>query len=124
MTGTATVLYDGPCGFCQRAVRFISRRDPHRRFTFLPLQSTEAKALLTAQQMPSDPETIVLLEDGHAYIRSTAALRIARHLTGAWPLLSVFLLIPTFLRDAVYRLVARMRYRLYGRDDTCTIAIR
>lgn len=111
----ALVLFDGVCGLCNRVVRFARRRMKPGRLTFLPLQSDRGRALL--EQHDADPDqldTFVLIEDERAQVRSTAALRLLRHLRWPWPVLSVALLIPRPARDAVYRLIARRRYKWFG----------
>ncbi len=68
-----------------------------------------------------DPESMVLIEGERVFLRTTAALRIARRLRGAWPLAYAFVVVPAFLRDALYRLVAKNRYRLFGRSEACRV---
>ncbi len=114
------VLFDGVCNLCNAAVNFIIDRDPRAVFHFAPLQSDIGQAL-TRQWHLEHEDTIVLVEDGRCYVRSTAALRIARRLGGAWPLLSVLLAVPAPLRDAAYRFVARHRYRWFGTRDACRL---
>jgi predicted DCC family thiol-disulfide oxidoreductase YuxK len=117
------VLYDGVCHLCNGTVRFIVARDPSARVAFAPLQSDLARRLLAEHGLPApaegDPASVVLVEDGRAWTRSTAVLRIARHLGALWPALSVFLLVPRVLRDGVYDWVARHRYRWFGRSASC-----
>ncbi|WP_246369680.1 thiol-disulfide oxidoreductase DCC family protein [Saccharibacillus deserti] len=117
------VLIDGVCHFCQGAVRFIVARDPKGNFQFASLQSELGTELAggTGFEQSGEPNTLVLIENGHKYVRSTAALRIARKLRFPWPLLSALLIVPRPLRDAVYRYIARNRYRWFGKDDTCPI---
>jgi predicted DCC family thiol-disulfide oxidoreductase YuxK len=116
------VLFDGTCRLCDRSARFIVARDPRSRFRFATLQGETGRALLRARVLPAGQDgTLVLIEGEKVYIRSTAALRIARRLTFPWPLLSVLLLVPACLRDPVYALVARNRYRWFGRQAACRI---
>lgn len=118
--GAAIVLYDGECGFCTRAVLFISRRDPGERFHFASLQSETGRDLLRRNGLPETGlETLVLLDEEGAWLRSTAALRIARGLRRGWPLLYGFVFAPRFVRDAVYDAFARRRHRWFGRVDHC-----
>lgn len=92
------VLIDSACPLCSRLARFISARDANHQFDFAP---------------GSDPSTVVLLEDGHSYTRSTAILRILARLPFPWPILArLGLLVPPSLRDAVYNAIARNRRRL------------
>jgi len=118
----ATVLFDGVCNLCNGAVLFVIDRDPRGVFRFAALQSDEARRLLAAHgRRAPDLSSILLLEAGRVYERSTAALRIARRLTGLWPLLYAFVAVPRPLRDAVYDWVARNRYRWFGRQEACRV---
>jgi predicted DCC family thiol-disulfide oxidoreductase YuxK len=115
----AVVLYDGVCHLCQGSVRFIVERDPRAYFRFAQLQSPRGRALLAHHRLPADIRTIVLVEQGTVHVRSGAALRIARRLAGPWRLAALFLVVPAFVRDAVYDWVARHRYAWFGRSDAC-----
>ena len=118
------LLFDGVCNLCNGVVLFVIDRDRAARVRFAPLQSEVARQLLDEQGLvlpPGDPDSVVLLDGGRAYTRSDAALRLAWHLDGAWPLLAIFLLVPRVVRDAAYRLVARYRYRWFGRTETCRV---
>jgi len=108
------VLYDGDCGFCARSVQFILRRDRRGVFRFAALQSPAAARLLRSAGRNPDPAltTFVLIENGVAYDRSTAALRIARKLDALWPLAYAFIVVPRAWRDPLYDLVATRRHRL------------
>lgn len=113
--GPAVLLFDGACGLCDRGVRFVHARDPKGRFRFAPLQSARGRALLRAHGLPEDAlDTVVLVEEGRAHVRSTAALRVARGLRAPWPLLYACILVPRRVRDALYGAVARRRHRLAG----------
>lgn len=116
------ILFDGVCNFCNASVNFIIRRDPGKVFRFAPLQSTAGQGLLKKFSLAStDLDTMVLIESDRAFTRSTAGLKIARRLSGLWPLLYAFLIVPRFLRDAVYNVVARNRYRWWGKRDACMV---
>ena len=116
------MLFDGVCNLCNGAVRFIAANDPDRRFAFLPLQSPRARQLLGERADDvREPDSIVLLADGRRYERSDAALRIALGLRAPWPLAFAAILIPRTTRDAVYRWIARNRYRWFGRKDACPL---
>ncbi|HEX8524716.1 MAG TPA: thiol-disulfide oxidoreductase DCC family protein [Tepidisphaeraceae bacterium] len=118
----AVVLFDGVCNFCNGSVRFIIKRDPREYFRFAALQSATGRKLLEAHQLPTDAlSSMVLIEQGRVFVRSTAALRIARRMRFPWPLMYVFMVVPGFLRDWVYNLIARNRYRVFGRQDACPI---
>ena len=116
------VLYDGSCNFCDSTVNFIISRDPEGRFHFASLQGQIARDILRQNHLPEEQlDSIILVEGGQLYARSTAVLRTIRQLRGLWPLLSIFLLVPAFIRDLVYGIIARNRYRWFGRRDVCRI---
>lgn len=116
----AVILFDGVCNLCNASVNFIIDRDKKDHFRFAPLQSEIAREL-TGSGTSEAPESILLVEKGKIYRRSTAALRIARRLSGAWPLLYAFIIVPSPLRDLVYNVVAGNRYRWFGKQDSCRI---
>lgn len=116
------LLFDGVCGLCHRAVAFVLARDRRGVFRFASLQSEVGRALAARCGLRPDAlDTLVLVEGERCSTRSTAALRVARRLTGAWPLLAALLVVPRPLRDAVYDAVAARRYRWFGRYDSCPL---
>ncbi|AZK48319.1 thiol-disulfide oxidoreductase DCC family protein [Paenibacillus lentus] len=121
----SVVLFDGVCHLCQGAVKFIINRDPGHRFRFASLQSEAGRRILQDSQNPEISservDTIVLYQNGAYYTRSSAALRIAKGLKFPWPLAYGFIIVPRFIRDAVYRVVAANRYRWFGKDDSCLV---
>ena len=118
----AIVLFDGTCAFCEGSVKFIARRDPGRYFRFGASQTAKAAVLLAEHGLTRDTtRSIILIEDGQVYTRSTASLRIARHMRWPWSMAAVFLVIPRPLRDGIYRVVAAIRHRVAGRSNACEI---
>ena len=116
------ILFDGTCAFCERAVIFIATRDPNGYFRFGASQSPQAAALLAPFKLTRETaRSIILIEEGRVYLRSTASLRIAARLTWPWSAARVLLIIPVPLRDAAYRVVAAIRHRLAGRSNACEI---
>ena len=114
------VLFDGVCNLCNRSVGFIIRRDPKARFRFAALQSDPGRRLLKARSLPLDQfDTMVLIDGSSSYTRSDAAIRIARRLSGPWPILAAARVIPRPMRNWLYDLVAGHRYRWFGRKDAC-----
>jgi predicted DCC family thiol-disulfide oxidoreductase YuxK len=116
------ILFDGVCALCVGSVQFVIRRDSDARCRFASLQSAAGQRL--ARQHGADPDaldSVLLIENGQLYRQSTAALRIARHLRWPWPLLQALRVIPPMLRDPVYRLIGRYRYRLFGRRSRCWV---
>lgn len=120
--GKSVVLFDGVCNLCNHSVQFIIRRDKKGRFLFAALQSDFGKKHLEGQGIPTENlETIVLVKGEKVYQRSDAILEIVRQLSGLWPMLYVFKLVPKIIRDWVYDFVARHRYQWFGRKDQCMI---
>jgi predicted DCC family thiol-disulfide oxidoreductase YuxK len=118
----AVVLFDGVCNLCNGFVQFVIPRDPDGYFRFAALNSEAAtKVLSTARHHGPLVDSIVLVEDGGVYVRSAAALRIARWLGFPWVLGYGLMIVPRPLRDAIYDLVARRRYRWFGRRETCMV---
>ncbi|MEM7166554.1 MAG: DCC1-like thiol-disulfide oxidoreductase family protein [Planctomycetota bacterium] len=115
------ILFDGECNLCNRSVNFTIARDPKERFQFATLQSETGQQILSDVGLPADLTTVVLYDGGQAYVRSSAALRVCRRLRFPWPLLSIFLIVPPFLRDIVYRFVSKRRYSWFGKSDVCRV---
>jgi predicted DCC family thiol-disulfide oxidoreductase YuxK len=113
------ILYDGVCIFCSRWVRFVIARDAQRRFRFTPIQSGYGTRLARAFGIdPADPDTNAVIHGGVAYFKSDAALTVLSSLPG-WGWVRVLFGVPRPLRDAVYNLVARNRYKIFGKYDQC-----
>jgi predicted DCC family thiol-disulfide oxidoreductase YuxK len=116
------VLFDGVCKFCNAGVNFLLDHDRRGRLRFAPLQSRAGQALLEKFRLPTtDFDTFVLVEGDRCWTRSTAALRLTAYLDAPWPALFPLLLVPPFLRDWAYDLVARHRYRWFGKLDACRV---
>ena len=115
------VLFDGVCHFCTASVQFIIKRDPSGQFQFASQQSNAGRALLAKAGLPETMDTFVLVESDHTYTRSTAALKVAAKLSGAWWLCGIFWIVPRFVRDACYSVVARNRYRWFGKHESCWV---
>jgi predicted DCC family thiol-disulfide oxidoreductase YuxK len=116
------ILFDGVCNFCNSSVNFIIDRDSTNYFKFGALQSDEGHALLKKHNQSTDSfDTLMLIEDDVLYTRSTAALRIAKKLSGLWSLFYVCIIIPKFVRDPIYNLIAKNRYKMFGKKDTCRL---
>jgi predicted DCC family thiol-disulfide oxidoreductase YuxK len=116
------VLFDGVCNLCNGVVRFLYPRDPRARLRFTNLQSDSGQALLEKFGMPTeDFDSFVLVEGDKAYTQSHGALRTLRYLRFPWPLLYGLMLVPPFIRNAVYDWIARNRYGWFGRMDACPV---
>ena len=115
------ILYDGVCIFCSRWVRFVIARDTARRFRFTPIQSGYGTRLAKSFGInPDDPDTNAVVHGGVAYMKSDAALTVLSHLPG-WTWTRALFAVPKPLRDAVYSLIARNRYRIFGKYETCFV---
>lgn len=116
-------FFDGQCVLCSRFVAFCLKRDPDGHLKFASAQSALGARVLRALDLPDDTldRTILLLDEGRLHTRSTAALRALRHLRGPSRWLYPLILIPRFLRDPVYDIVARNRIRWFGRLDSCLV---
>ena len=118
----SVILFDGVCNLCNGAVTFIIRKDSKNNFKFAALQS-DIGSVLTAEHNIDTTKTdsIILVENNKVYIKSTAALRIARRLKGGYPLLYGFIILPPFFRNWVYDWIAKNRYKWFGKKESCMI---
>ncbi|MBR0824973.1 DUF393 domain-containing protein [Bradyrhizobium manausense] len=115
------ILFDGVCIFCSRWVRFVAKRDTARRFRFTPIQSGYGTRLAQTFGIdPDDPDTNTVIHGGKAFLKSDAALTVLSQLPG-WAWVRVLFAVPKSLRNAVYNLVARNRYRIFGKYDACFV---
>lgn len=124
MNSHAVLVFDGVCNLCNWAVRFIIARDRREYFRFASLQSESGAEFLRDCEPVTggvDTDTVVLVEDGKCFTRSTAALRVLRRLSPWWRWLYFLILVPRPLRDMIYRVIARNRYRWFGRKEQCMI---
>ncbi len=116
------VLFDGVCNLCNGAVQFIIKRDHANQFLFASLQSEFGKTqMIKAGLDPLSLHSIIVIENGLAFERSNAALKISKHLDGIWSSLYIFRFIPRIIRDGLYNLIARYRYTIFGKQDHCMI---
>lgn len=114
------ILFDGVCNFCNSSINFIIDHDPEKHFIFAPLQSDIGQEILTRfNKNTQDFDSVILLKDNKLYEKSEAALEITKHLAGFWKYLSVFGILPTFFLDFFYNIVAKNRYRIFGKSDSC-----
>lgn len=116
------ILFDGVCNLCNAAVQFVIKRDKKNQFLFASLQSEEGKKILAEYNLPENEiHSFILVENGKAYDRSTAALKVIKNLNGLWSFLYGFILVPKFIRDGIYNMVAKKRYQWFGRKNECMI---
>jgi len=122
MIQQSVIFFDGVCNLCNSSVQFVIEHDQKNQFKFTTLQGDYAKKMLP--KFDTDPEklnTILLLEDGRLYTKSSAALRVARKLNGLIPFLYAFIIVPRFMRDWVYDKIAKNRYKWWGKQKICWI---
>jgi predicted DCC family thiol-disulfide oxidoreductase YuxK len=116
------ILFDGVCNLCNAAVQFVIARDPKQHFRFASLQSSYGQAIAQkAGLSTTDLSSFILYENGEVYTRSTGALKTTKGLSGGWPLLYAFIIVPKFIRDAVYNFIAKNRYRWFGKKESCWV---
>ncbi len=116
------LLFDGVCNLCNGAINFIIRHDKKDIFRFASLQSDCGKKLLEKYKIDSQKtDSIILIDKGKAFVKSTAALRAASQLNAAYPIIYGLIVVPKFIRDAVYNHIARHRYRWFGKRESCMV---
>lgn len=116
------LLFDGQCNLCNGLVRFVIARDLKGVFRFAPLQGPSAAMYLRRFKLEQEAlDTVILVEGANAYRKSSAALRTLRRLRFPWPLGYAFMAVPRPVRDLAYDVVAKSRYRIWGRNETCML---
>ncbi len=116
------VLFDGVCNFCNYWVNFAIRHDPKSVLKFAPLQGETARQLAARHTIDATAITsVILLDNGKVYTQSSASLRICKYLAGGWKLFYGLMIIPKFIRDALYNFVARNRYKWFGKKEQCMV---
>lgn len=115
------ILFDGVCNLCSGLVQFIIKRDPHGYFQFASLQSSLAQKLLMRYGVDLETDSFVYIENDACYTKSSAALRVCRHLRGLWRCFFAGILLPPVLRDILYDFIAKRRYRWFGKQDSCML---
>ncbi len=115
------ILFDGVCNYCNSMVNLVIRRDKNDQFRFAPLQSATGSFLRNKYEIPETVDSFIYIEDEKVYLYSTAALKVCTHLGGLWPLMTVFLIVPGFIRNGIYKWIARNRYVWFGKKDTCMV---
>ena len=114
------IFFDGLCNLCNGAINFIIDHDKNGRFKFAPLQSDVAEQYIP-QYVRENSDSIILLDSGKIFSKSSAALKVAKQLDGLWKAFFVFMIFPKFIRDYVYDIIAKNRYKWFGKRETCRI---
>ncbi len=115
------LLFDGECGFCNRSVLYFLRHEKNKSMHFAPLNSKTGKELRAYFEIDEKIDSIILIRDHSAYIKSCAALRLFPYLKGLRPLMIVFVVIPPFIRNWVYDMIAKRRMKIFGRVKNCEL---
>lgn len=116
------ILFDGVCNLCNGFVRFVIKRDRKNLFKFASLQSKYGIELLAKHHISSTlPQTVMVYDGERFFTQTEAVLKITGSLSGAWKATAIFLIIPAFIRDYLYRLVAKNRYKLFGKSKQCMV---
>jgi predicted DCC family thiol-disulfide oxidoreductase YuxK len=122
MENELIIVFDGLCNFCNSTVQFIIKKDTQNKFKFAAIQTRTGHELLQKHGITvSTLDTIVLLKKGIVYLRSDAALQIAKELDKPWKVLAIFKITPKFVRDSLYDFFAKHRYYWFGKRDECVI---
>lgn len=115
------VLFDGVCNFCESSVQFIIKHDKSNSLKFASLQSKLGNELLLKYNMPTSLDGVVFIENNKAYFKSSAAFRIARYFGGFWKILQLFSILPLFVTDFAYDIIAKNRYKWFGKKESCML---
>jgi predicted DCC family thiol-disulfide oxidoreductase YuxK len=114
------ILFDGVCNFCNASINFVIDHDPDKHFKFAALQSEIGQEILARfHKNTKDFDSVILLKNNQLYQKSAAALEITKHLSGFWKYLSVFKVFPPFFLNFFYDIIAKNRYRIFGKADSC-----
>ena len=120
MDKKAIILFDGVCNLCNSSVQFVIKHDRSENFLFAALQSQTGQALLKQYNLPQQGfDSFVLMQNEKVFLKSTAALHVAKQLNGPAKLLYGFIIVPAFIRNAVYNFIAKNRYKWFGKKDSC-----
>lgn len=115
------ILFDGVCNLCNRSVQFIIKRDPKAHFKFASIQSETGQRVVKQYGISNEIDSLIFIENEQVYIKSSAALRISRKLDGYWRLLTILIILPPFFRDFLYDIVAKNRYKWFGKKESCLL---
>jgi predicted DCC family thiol-disulfide oxidoreductase YuxK len=116
------ILFDGVCNFCNYWVKFAIKRDKKKKLMFAALQGEMAEQLLPQYHInPTALSSVIFIDKGKAYTQSSAVIRICKHLDGGWKLFYGLIIIPKFIRDFFYNIIARNRYKWFGKKESCMV---
>jgi predicted DCC family thiol-disulfide oxidoreductase YuxK len=115
------ILFDGVCNYCNAVVNFVLKRNKKQLIYFAPLQSEIANQIRQQYSIKPDIDSFVFIENNQAHVYSTGALRVCKYLSAGWPLCMVFLIIPAFMRNTLYKFIANNRYKWFGKTESCMV---
>lgn len=116
------LLFDGVCNLCNSTVQFVLKRDKKHYFKFASLQSNYGQLFLKKNKLPTSIYDTFILIEGNSYtIKSSAILKVFKQLSSLWPVLYIFIIIPKIIRDTLYNIIAKNRYHIFGKKDSCMI---
>ena len=116
------VIFDGVCNLCNAGVKFIINRDPKRVFWFSPMHSDISQELIKKYHEPAfEFDTVLLIKNGVCYKRTDAIMEIIKDLTGFWFIFRIFIFVPKSIRDYFYNVIAKSRYKIFGKRDKCMV---
>jgi len=121
MSNSKLILFDGVCNLCNGFVQFVIKNDKQKLFKFGSLQSENSKSILLNLGVEQNLKTVILIDDGVAYFKSDAALKIMKQLQFPFKILYIFIIVPRFIRNWVYDFIAKYRYKFFGKKDTCMV---
>ena len=113
------LLFDGECGFCNKSIQFFLAREKNKAMHFAPLKSEIGKELQAYFEIEEKTDSVILIKDHSAYIKTCAILRVMPYMKGLWPIMVIFVVIPPFIRNAVYDVIAKRRMKFFGRVENC-----
>lgn len=115
------ILFDGECNFCDAIVQFMIKRDKKALYRFASIQSDVGQQIIKQCNAPTNIDSFMLIEGHNCFYKSTAALRVCKNLNGLWKLFYCLLIIPKRARDYLYHIVAKNRYKWFGKKDSCML---
>jgi len=116
------LLFDGLCNLCNSSVLFVIKRDANKQIRYAAIQSKQGMMLMKKYGIEEAYlGSLIFIDEGKVYLRSTGALRLCKYLKGLWPMFYILILVPPFIRNAVYDTVSKYRYRIFGKLETCMV---
>lgn len=115
------ILFDGVCNVCNKSVQFVIKRDNKNIFQFASLQSNFGQKMIKKYRIHPNMNSLVLIDEDACYFESTAALKICKQLNGFWKFMYIFIIVPAPIRNFVYRIIAKNRYKWFGRTRSCPV---